>query len=422
MLYTRRHSRLHERIVLSSIFQLSFGILLLIVFSILPRWGLEFWNQMDYNSRHALYLSCFAFAGSHLSLRKLFRYPGAQSVSYVIPAVSISYLLAIAFLFVARWEYSNVVLSINYAVTLVWCYAGYFIGNRYRLNRYALLPFGEALEFRDSYNALFVVLKEPDLKHERFNGIIADFRSSEMTPEWEKFLARCTISRIPVYHSKQIKESLTGRVKIDHLSENEFGALLPSDFYEVTKRCIDLTVAIALLPVLLPVFLILAILIKLESKGPVFFIQPRMGFQGRLFNMVKFRSMYTDLKGKGFTEGTEDPRITKIGKFIRKFRIDELPQVFNIILGQMSFIGPRPESAELSEWYSRDVPFFEYRHVVRPGISGWAQVEQGYAAEVDGMNVKLEFDFYYIKHFSLWLDILITFKTIKTILTGFGAR
>jgi lipopolysaccharide/colanic/teichoic acid biosynthesis glycosyltransferase len=132
--------------------------------------------------------------------------------------------------------------------------------------------------------------------------------------------------------------------------------------------------------------------------------------------------MYIDKQGKGFTQGEDDPRITRIGKFIRKFRIDELPQIFNILLGQMSFIGPRPESLELSMWYEMDVPFFSYRHVVRPGISGWAQVEQGYAAEVDGMKVKLEYDFYYIKHFSFWLDILITFKTIKTILTGFGAR
>ena len=138
--------------------------------------------------------------------------------------------------------------------------------------------------------------------------------------------------------------------------------------------------------------------------------------------MLKFRSMRIDMGGKGFTQGKDDPRITKVGKFIRKYRIDELPQIFNILIGQMSFIGPRPESLDLSIWYEKDVPFFSYRHVVRPGISGWAQVEQGYAAEVDGMNIKLEYDFYYIKHFSLWLDILITFKTIKTIISGFGAR
>ena len=132
--------------------------------------------------------------------------------------------------------------------------------------------------------------------------------------------------------------------------------------------------------------------------------------------------MRNDLEGKGFTEGEEDPRITKVGSVIRKYRIDELPQILNVLKGEMSFIGPRPESLELSQWYEKDVAFFSYRHIVRPGLSGWAQVNQGYAAEVEGMTVKLQYDFYYIKHFSLWLDILIVVKTIRTILTGFGSR
>lgn len=147
-----------------------------------------------------------------------------------------------------------------------------------------------------------------------------------------------------------------------------------------------------------------------------------MGFRGRPFKMYKFRSMRNDMIGTGFTQEGDEPRITRVGRVIRKYRIDELPQIFNILKGQMSFIGPRPESMQLSEWYEKDVPFFSYRHIVRPGISGWAQVSHGYAAEVEGMKVKLEHDFYYIKHFSLWLDMLIAAKTIKTILTGFGAR
>lgn len=102
--------------------------------------------------------------------------------------------------------------------------------------------------------------------------------------------------------------------------------------------------------------------------------------------------------------------------------MDELPQIFNILKGEMSFIGPRPESASLSLWYEKDVPFFSYRHVVRPGITGWAQVEQGYAAEIEGMSKKLQYDFYYIKHFSLWLDVLISLKTLWTLWRGFGAR
>ena len=117
-----------------------------------------------------------------------------------------------------------------------------------------------------------------------------------------------------------------------------------------------------------------------------------------------------------------DTRVTLIGKFIRKTRIDELPQFLNVIKGEMSLIGPRAERDELVLYYENIIPFYQYRHIVKPGISGWAQVNHGYTATVDETRVKIEHDFYYIKHFSLWLDILIVFKTIKTMLTGFGAR
>ena len=151
-------------------------------------------------------------------------------------------------------------------------------------------------------------------------------------------------------------------------------------------------------------------------------MQPRMGFNGRWFDVIKFRSMNVNQQGSHFTEVDEDHRITKVGQFIRRYRLDELPQFWNVLKGEMSLIGPRPESAELARWYDQEVPFFAYRHVVRPGISGWAQVMHGYAAGVDDMKDKLAYDFYYIKHFSLWLDLLIWYKTIRTVLTGFGAR
>jgi lipopolysaccharide/colanic/teichoic acid biosynthesis glycosyltransferase len=120
--------------------------------------------------------------------------------------------------------------------------------------------------------------------------------------------------------------------------------------------------------------------------------------------------------------GDGDPRITKVGKVLRRFRIDELPQIFNILKGEMSWIGPRPEPEILTHWFTAELPFYRYRHVVRPGISGWAQVNQGYVSGLDGIGEKLQYDFYYIKYFSPWLDILILFRTIKTMLTGFGSR
>ena len=129
--------------------------------------------------------------------------------------------------------------------------------------------------------------------------------------------------------------------------------------------------------------------------------------------MLPCRSLATD---------DADPRITRVGRVIRKYRLDELPQIINILLGQMSWIGPRPEPEILTRWFAAEIPYYRYRHVVKPGISGWAQVNQGYVSGVDGINTKLQYDFYYIKYFSPWLDLLILFRTIKTMLTGFGAK
>lgn len=420
--FTRRHSRWYERILLSYIFQFLTGGGVLIISSAIPIWGFMFWKSQDPNLVTSLSASLIAFFIATFSLRKIFRLPGSESVSYVLPVTFICYSIPVALILFFRTSYSIQIFLVGFIITLLWCFAGFFLGRRYRLTRYAILPFGGSIELEKNHGALFKILKAPDLDGQRFNAIVADFDSPLITAEWERFLAQCTLARIPVYSEKKIREFVTGRVKINHLSENIFGSLLPSQFYEFIKRLIDFFVALFLIPILLPFFLLLAILIRIESKGSAFFIQPRMGFRGKVFPMLKFRSMYVGKVGGGFTNPADDPRITVIGKVIRKYRIDELPQIFNILIGQMSFIGPRPESFELSKWYEQDVPFFAYRHVVRPGISGWAQVEQGYAAEVDGMKVKLEYDFYYIKNFSFWLDLLITFKTIKTIFTGFGAR
>ena len=153
------------------------------------------------------------------------------------------------------------------------------------------------------------------------------------------------------------------------------------------------------------------------------FIQNRVGKGNKDFRIYKFRSMSKDSEAAGaqFAQ-CGDMRVTRVGKVIRKLRIDELPQFFNVLKGDMSLIGPRPEQRTFVDQFEREIPFYMYRHIVRPGISGWAQVVHGYAADTDDTRIKIEHDFYYIKHFSLWLDVLIVFKTIKTILTGFGAR
>ncbi|PMR69381.1 exopolysaccharide biosynthesis polyprenyl glycosylphosphotransferase [Halomonas heilongjiangensis] len=420
--FERRHSRWYEKLLLGAGFHLVVGLPLVVLVPSLERWGWEFWHHLPDVRTNTILAIIGAFLASLFTLRNMNRFPGAQVGAYITPMVSFAFLIAVAALFFTREGYTRQVLFGGYLASMLWFHAGFFIGKRFRRLKIAIVPFGDARKLRGTRQLDLRVLTTPDLDQVRFDGVVADLYAKDLPAEWEKFLARCTLSRVPVYHIKQIRENVTGRVRIDRLSENEFGSLLPSSLYSGVKRIVDFIGALLLLPLLLPLMAVVAILIKRDSPGPVFFLQPRMGYRQRPFLMYKFRSMYHDMSGEDFTISEDDPRITRVGRWIRKYRIDELPQIFNILKGQMSFIGPRPESASLSEWYEEDVPFFSYRHVVRPGITGWAQVEQGYAAEVDGMSKKLQYDFYYIKHFSLWIDVLITLKTVRILFTGFGAR
>jgi len=258
------------------------------------------------------------------------------------------------------------------------------------------------------------------------DAIVADLRA-DIPDEWERFLADRALEGMLIMHVKQMQESLTGRVAIEHLSENNFGSLIPGIVYARAKRAVDFGSAFLVLPILLPFMAIIAILIRLDSRGPVLFRQQRMGYGGHPFRMFKFRSMThepvapSDERSAAMTRD-DDQRVTRVGKFLRRYRIDELPQIINVIRGEMSWIGPRPEAVPLSLWYESELPFYRYRHIVRPGITGWAQVKQGHVADVDDVLWKLHYDFYYIKNFSFWLDVLIVARTLRTVLTGYGAR
>jgi lipopolysaccharide/colanic/teichoic acid biosynthesis glycosyltransferase len=256
------------------------------------------------------------------------------------------------------------------------------------------------------------------------HAIVADF-SAALPDEWEAFLADAALAGRIVYQVKQLSESLTGRVELEHLSENSFGSLLPARGYFHLKAVADFAFALLLVPLLFPLMVAVAVAIRIDSKGPVLFRQKRVGHAGKPIIVYKFRTMRegdaADERSSAMTKD-EDLRITRVGRFLRKLRIDELPQVINILKWQMSWIGPRPEAQVLSVWYTSEIPFYRYRHVVKPGVSGWAQVNQGHVAEVRDVHRKLQYDFYYIKYFSPWLDVLIFFRTIKTMLTGFGSR
>lgn len=189
------------------------------------------------------------------------------------------------------------------------------------------------------------------------------------------------------------------------------------------KRLLDVSLALFGLVVSLPVTLIIALLIKLESPGPVFYRQERVGERGRIFSIVKFRSMRQDAEKDGAVWAMKnDSRVTRVGGFIRKVRIDEIPQMWNVLKGQMSFVGPRPERPVFVEQLVGKLPYYSLRHSAKPGITGWAQVCYPYGASEEDALRKLEYDLYYIKHQSIYLDLLIIFRTVKTVLFQKGAR
>jgi sugar transferase (PEP-CTERM system associated) len=216
------------------------------------------------------------------------------------------------------------------------------------------------------------------------------------------------------------------RIDLDALSPSWFiysDGFASGAFHYAAKRSFDILVSAAVLAFALPVMLMTAILIRLDSPGPIFYRQVRTGQNGKPFTLFKFRSMRVDAERDGPQwAALSDNRITRVGAFIRKTRIDELPQVFCVLRGQMSFIGPRPERPFFVESLMQHVPYYNERHRMKPGITGWAQVNYPYGASIADAKEKLSYDLYYTKNFSLFLDILILLQTIRVVLVPEGAR
>ncbi len=232
---------------------------------------------------------------------------------------------------------------------------------------------------------------------------------------------RCTGTEIIDYVT--LHEMLAQEIPVDHINDEWLmSAAMNSSVIHVRKikRILDFTVAVVGLILGAPIMLITVICIRLDSRGPILYRQRRAGLDGRIVTVLKFRSMRVDAEvGTGAVwAGHGDPRVTRVGRFIRKWRIDELPQLINVLRGEMSLVGPRPERPEFIETLSSAIPFYRERLMVPPGITGWAQVKYPYAASVEAARRKLQYDLYYIKHMSFFLDVLILLRTFKTIIVG----
>lgn len=232
---------------------------------------------------------------------------------------------------------------------------------------------------------------------------------------------------VRVESAAQFYEQATGRVQLDAVNLEWF---VSSNGFEnnnrrklILKRCFDLCAACILFVSMLPVMLLAAAAIALEGKGPLFYSQDRVGLHGRTFRIFKFRTMVPappDTTPQW--TANRDKRITPLGRMMRTFRVDELPQLLNVLRGDMSLVGPRPELPHFCDLLAREIPFYHQRHTVPPGLTGWAQVRYMYSASMEESRRKLEFDLFYIKNLSIWLDLAIAFETLKVVLVGQGAK
>ena len=240
-------------------------------------------------------------------------------------------------------------------------------------------------------------------------------------------LLECRLNGVQVTDLARYFERVHGRVPIESL---KVSWLIYGDGYRqgwlrsFVKRVFDIAATVVLLLFTLPIMTMMALLIAVESKGPVIYRQDRVGRGGKQFTLLKFRSMRIDAEkdGKPSWAAVNDARVTRIGRFMRRARIDELPQLINVLRGEMSFVGPRPERPEFVKMLTEQIPFYSVRHSVKPGITGWAQVRYSYGSNVEQAVKKLEYDLYYVKNHTLLLDVLILVDTVRVVMIGDGAR
>ncbi len=235
-----------------------------------------------------------------------------------------------------------------------------------------------------------------------------------------KELLQCKLEGISIKQGVTFYESITGKLPVEKVDPS---GIFFSDGFSLKrstntiKRVIDIFLAILGLIISLPITLVSALIIKFETPGPIFYLQERVGRKGQTFNVIKFRSMGQDAEKDGAVWAMKnDTRVTRFGGFIRKVRIDEIPQMFNVLRGEMSFVGPRPERPVFVDELTEKIPYYAIRHYVKPGITGWAQVCYPYGASVEDALRKLEYDLYYMKNISISMDLIIIFQTIKTVL------
>ena len=371
---------------------------------------------------NSIWMVGICYLATAMTLPRITSYLLVERKYYILPVLLSVFCIAIIIMFMVRIDYSRSIVFYGWVLSFSWLFFTALLRQESQRLVLFAIPNFDINSLNQRGRVRVIELKKPYDINDIKGGLVVDLYCN-LSPVAEKFIADCSLNNIAVFHAESIREMLEGKVQTKHLMGNAIGSLQPNPLYMTFKRIWESLIIIVTFPITLSIMAIIAILIKLENPGPAMFIQERVGQGGKLFRIYKFRSMtIKDVGAEDRFATAEQARVTKVGKFIRKFRIDELPQFFNVLKGEMALIGPRPEQDGFVKKFEQEIPFYGYRHMVKPGITGWAQVVQGYADDTESTSEKLAYDLYYIKNLSFWLDINIVFKTIRTMLTGFGAQ
>jgi len=366
------------------------------------------------------------FAG-FIAFRKMTAYKAGAPLLVAAGSFGAAYLAAAVIVWMQGLQLFLPAFLLSLTLTIAWFWiVGRILAQR-QTGPFLLAPGVSSQDLLPLVSADFVEVDQTSQAHRLAPlPIIANPQKLARDLHWHDYLNEEKVAGREVITPASLIEMHAGRLRLSHRSEELVRQAGPEALYLLAKRYFDMSLALCALLVLWPFLLLIALMIRLSSPGPALFRQERMGYRGKPFTMWKFRSMRVRKAGEDSLTAdmtqTDDKRITWIGKVIRKCRIDELPQIWNILKGEMSWIGPRPETVALSAHYQETIPHYRYRHMVRPGITGWAQVRQGHVVSVADATTKLEYDFFYVRHVSVWLDFLILILTIRVVLTGQGAK
>ena len=398
------------------------GLVLLVPIASAMTWSAIIVDSWPANST-MLIGSMLAMAVADIGMRRIARLPLLRIWSAALSLVLLSFLILAATLLLTRSYYSRSYLLIAATFSVVWVVAGHWI-KVWRAQRmvWGIVEIGCVEPLRTLDGIRWTSLCNPSAETASLGVVVVDM-TALLSPDWARFLTNCRFRNIPILNACRVYEALTGRVHPEWVHEGDLVGVRIARSMSLLKRTFDWCICLAFAPVLLLLTGLCAVAIKLDSRGPVFYQQDRVGLDNQTFRVFKLRTMVMEGEGDVASFADEwDGRITRVGHILRKSRLDEIPQFWNVIRGEMSIVGPRPEQRVFVDQFEESIPFYALRHLVRPGITGWAQVHYGYAADEIENRRKLEFDLFYLKRWSFMLDTMILMRTIVVVLTARGAR